>query len=72
MIHEDAAGKWEISPWIEEAPPLLTVADVAFLFQVHKNTVYNWIHSGKLQAFKVGRDWRIRKEDLQFLGGRDA
>jgi len=65
IYHEGETMKERtISPWIEEAPPLLTVEDVAWLLQVHKNTVYNWIHSGKLYAFKVGRDWRIPKEQI--------
>ena len=66
-VDNDRARRW----WAE-VPPLLTVEDIAWLFKVHKNTVYNWIRSEKLRAFKVGRDWRIRKEDLQCLGGRDA
>ncbi|MCK5307190.1 MAG: helix-turn-helix domain-containing protein [Zetaproteobacteria bacterium] len=38
---------------------LLTVQEVCNLLRVHPNTVYNWIRSGRLSAFKVGRAWRI-------------
>lgn len=51
---------------------LLSCKDIAYLMNVHVNTVYNWIHAGKLRAFKVGRDWRIRYDDLQFLGENAA
>ena len=42
----------------------LTVKEVAELLRVHKNTVYNWIRSGNLRAFKVGRQWHIHRQDL--------
>jgi len=58
---------------------LLTTTEAADILGVHKNTVYNWIKNGRLKAHKaadnpncVARAWRIRYEDLQFLGGRDA
>jgi len=50
----------------QNIPPLLTVKEVAGLLRVCENTVYNWIHSGKLRAFKVGRDWRIPKEAIYY------
>jgi len=43
---------------------LLTVKDVVELYQVHPNTVYNWIHNDRLYAFKIGRTWRIPKAEL--------
>ena len=52
----------------------LTVKEVAELLCIHENTVYNWIHSGRLPAFKsadnpytVARHWRIRRKDLLCL-----
>lgn len=43
---------------------LLTVQEAADLLRVHRNTIYAMIHDGRLPAFKVGRAWRIRFEDL--------
>ena len=44
--------------------PFMTVTEVAHLFKVHRNTVYNWIRSGQISAFKVGRDWHIETASL--------
>ena len=38
-----------------------TVKEAAVLLGVHINTIYNWIHNGRLYAFKIGRAWRIPK-----------
>lgn len=43
---------------------LLSVAEVADELQVSIDTVRNWINQKKLKAAKLGRDWRIRREDL--------
>jgi excisionase family DNA binding protein len=45
-----------------------TVEQVADLLQVHWQTVLNYIKSGKLEAVKLGRGYRISKENLdQFI-----
>ncbi len=42
----------------------LTVAEVAELLKLNKQTVRNWIDRGSLPALKVGRRVRIRRSDL--------
>jgi len=42
----------------------LTVDQVAELLQVHSNTIYLWLLSGKLPGAKIGDTWRIRKSDI--------
>jgi len=37
----------------------LTVAEVAALMRVSKMTVYRLVHSGELQAVRVGRSFRV-------------
>ena len=37
---------------------------VAERYGVKITTVWDWIKTGKLKAFKIGRNYRIRKEDL--------
>ena len=43
---------------------LLTVQEAANLLRVHRNTIYNMIHDGRLPAFKVGRVWRVQRKNL--------
>lgn len=42
----------------------LTPEQVADLVQVTRRTVYNWIKTGKLKAYKVGNMVRVRHKDL--------
>lgn len=42
-----------------------TIKEVAETVGVHSNTVRNWIDSGDLKAYKLGKVIRIRKEDLE-------
>ena len=45
---------------------LLTVHEAARLFKVNPQTIYRYIKSGKLKAFKATRKAiRIRKKDFQ-------
>lgn len=46
--------------------PYLTVEEVADLLQVSVETVRGYINRkrNKLPAFKVGREWRVRRKDL--------
>ena len=47
-----------------EMPELMTVAQVAELLRVNKQTVRNWIIAGTLPAIHVGRRVRIKVTDL--------
>jgi excisionase family DNA binding protein len=46
------------------AEQLLTAREVAEALRVHLNTVHRLIHAGDLRAYKVARDWRIKRSDL--------
>ncbi len=43
---------------------LMTVEQMAEYLQVDEYTVYVWARKGEIPAFKVGRFWRFRKEDI--------
>jgi excisionase family DNA binding protein len=47
--------------------PYLTVEDIAVLLDVGVDTVRNWINRkhDPLPAYKVGREWRIKREDFE-------
>ena len=38
--------------------------EVAEMYRVKVSTVWEWIKSGKLKAYRIGRLYRIYKEDL--------
>ena len=44
---------------------MLTIREVAEFLHVVPLTVYRMIDRGDLPAAKVGRVWRIRRQDLQ-------
>jgi excisionase family DNA binding protein len=51
--------------------PLLTVAEVANMMRVSNMTVYRLIKSGQLSALRVGKNYRIRRADMdRYLSDR--
>ena len=53
----------------QEAPVLLTVREVATLLRVQRPKVYELIKDGAIDGFKVGADWRIRRDSVENLIG---
>ena len=49
----------------EFGEPLLTVGEVAQLMRVSNMTVYRLIKSGQLSAIRVGKNYRIRRSDIE-------
>jgi excisionase family DNA binding protein len=45
--------------------PLLTVAEVADVLRVSNMTVYRLIKAGDLSALRVGKNYRIRQQELE-------
>jgi excisionase family DNA binding protein len=45
--------------------PLLTVGEVANIMRVSNMTVYRLIKSGQLAALRVGKNYRIRRKDVE-------
>jgi excisionase family DNA binding protein len=49
----------------------LSVDDIAKELNIHPDTVRGWIRDRKLRATKLGRDYRIKRADLdKFLEER--
>ena len=46
---------------------LLTVKEVAVYLRVNRVTVLRWCQKGIIPASRVGRHWRIRRNDLWLL-----
>ena len=53
----------------KEAPLLLTVREVIALLRVQRPKVYELIRDGAIDGFKVGADWRIRRDSVENLVG---
>ena len=45
--------------------PLLTVGEVATMMRVSNMTVYRLIKSGQLAAVRVGKNYRLRRNDIE-------
>jgi excisionase family DNA binding protein len=43
---------------------LMDIKEVANYLRVKESTVYTWTQAGKLPAFRLGRLWRFRRNDL--------
>ena len=41
-----------------------SIAEIAKMLKVAYLTVYRWVSSSKLVAYKAGKQYRIKKEDL--------
>jgi excisionase family DNA binding protein len=50
---------------------ILTVREVAEYLKLSRTTVWRWFKEGKLQAFKLGRSWRVRRSELERITGQD-
>jgi len=49
---------------IDNKPEFLNVEEVADLLRISEQSVYNMIKDGRIRAFKAGREWRFRREDI--------
>ncbi|HEX4035161.1 MAG TPA: helix-turn-helix domain-containing protein [Solirubrobacteraceae bacterium] len=47
--------------------PLLTVPQVAAQLQVTAQTIRNWIDHGTLPAVRIGRAFRVKRQDVEAL-----
>lgn len=46
---------------------IMTAEQIGAFFGVSKKTVWEWCKTGKIPAFKIGKEWRVRQSDLQRL-----
>ena len=44
---------------------ILTVKEISDLLQVHQSTIYKMVRQGKIPSFRVGADWRFRKDLIE-------
>ena len=52
----------------EYIPEIMTFKECQNILRVGKNTLIDLIHTGKIQAFKVGSRWKItRQAVIEFI-----
>jgi excisionase family DNA binding protein len=54
-------------PTTTPKPRAYTIAQVAQLLQVPYRQIYNSVTEGRMNAFRVGRHWRIPDHELERL-----
>ena len=54
---------------MNQAPELLSVFDVAQRLNLHVKTVRGYVREGRLKAVRIGKQYRIAREDLEALTG---
>ena len=60
-----------VTDW-SQVPVVVDVPYVSILLGMHPKTIEKHIRDGTIKAFKVGKFWRIRKETLSELMGREG
>lgn len=53
--------------WSEE-PDYLTPREVMDLLCIGRNTFYRLVNSGELKGFRIGKLWRVRREEVELFG----
>jgi|GEM_PF-1049424 excisionase family DNA binding protein len=44
---------------------VLTVDEIADYLRVSRATICRWCGTGRLPAFKIGKSWRVQRNDLE-------
>lgn len=47
--------------------PLLSAEEVAGYLGVERSTVWRWCREGRIPCLKIGKHWRVRREELENL-----
>lgn len=45
-------------------PSLIDIEELASYLKLRKQTIYNWLHLGKISGIKVGGVWRFDRKDV--------
>ena len=62
--YDDWGYEWDDEAYEEQINEYLTPREVMELLAIGKNTFYKLVQSGQLPAFRLGRQWRVRRADL--------
>ncbi len=57
-----------VTDW-SQVPVVVDVPYVSVMLGIHPNTVKKYLRTGAIKGFKVGAEWRIRKDAIAaFMG----
>jgi excisionase family DNA binding protein len=59
MANQDEGNNWQNE--------LLTVKEVAAYLRVSRVTAWRWCQQGIIPAFRIGRNWRVCRDELMKL-----
>jgi len=45
-------------------PRLIDIDELADYLRLKKQTIYNWLHQGKISGIKMGGVWRFDRKDV--------
>ena len=48
-----------------EDDELLTIKEVSAVLRIHPTTLYRLAKQGEIPAFRIGSDWRFRKDAIE-------
>lgn len=49
---------------LENYPDMLQMKHLERILGLKAGTLYIWLRQGRIRGFKLGREWRVAKEDL--------
>jgi excisionase family DNA binding protein len=50
---------------MKKEPPIMTLTEVAAVLRVRRAVAWRLVTSGKLRAFRAGKNWRVQQVDLE-------
>ena len=57
-VQDDSEGEIQLNEY-------MTPQEVMAFLAIGRNTFYRLVNSGELPAFRIGKLWRVRREDLR-------
>jgi excisionase family DNA binding protein len=45
-------------------PRLIDIDELANYLKLQKQTIYNWLHQGKISGIKLGGVWRFEQKEI--------
>ena len=50
---------------VESENEILTIKELCDFLRVHPSTIYRMVKRGEIPSFRIGADWRFRREAIE-------